>query len=98
MNLQEVLRYPIVTEKTEAIKADYKHGERHSFCVHKKANKELIRQALRHFYGVKVSKVNIIQNPAKIKRFRTQRARHFGEKKAIVSLARGETMDIYSQK
>ena len=96
MELHSVLLAPIITEKTEALKRVANGGERHTFRVHRQANKELITQALRYFYQVDAVKVNIINMPGKLKRFRRDKVRQPALKKAIVTLARGQSLELES--
>ena len=97
MNLYQVLLKPVVTEKTEEIRQSLKGYQRYSFYVHSQANKELVRQALRHFYKVKAVKINIMNNPGKYKRFQRQRYRQSARKKAIVTLARGQSIEFLTK-
>ncbi len=97
MTLHEVLITPIRTEKSEQLKESLRGVSRYSFYVHKKANKELVRQALHHLYKVKVTKVNILIEAGKQKRFRQDKYKQSGLKKAIVTLARGHSLDLLSK-
>ena len=94
MELHSILISPIVTEKTESVKTSLPESERHVFSVHRKANKESITQALRYFYQVDAVKVNILNMPGKLKRFRRDKVRQPGVKKAIITLARGQSLDL----
>jgi large subunit ribosomal protein L23 len=70
------------------------------FIVDKKANKVEIKKAIEDFYNVKVLDVNTISYAGKVKSrftkagFLSGRTNAF--KKAIVTLAEGETIDFYS--
>lgn len=97
MNLHQVLLKPVVTEKTGEIKQSLKGYQRYSFYVHPKANKELVRQAVRYFYKSKVLKVNIMNNAGKYKRFQRQKYRQSAYKKAIVTLARGQSIELLAK-
>jgi large subunit ribosomal protein L23 len=92
MNVHEVIRAPLMTEKTEAIKSAGKGVNRYTVRVHPEANKELIRQALHKIYKVKASKVNIINVPGKLKRFRYDRYKQPSWKKAIITLEAGQEL------
>ena len=65
----------------------------------KKANKLEIKKAVELFYGVQVSEVNTIIMPSKAKAKYTKAGfivgRKSAKKKAIVTIAEGETIDIY---
>ncbi len=88
--VENVLRRPIVTEKTVSQK------DKFSFAVHADASKADIVKAVQEFYGVSAEKVNIVNLPQKTRIIRRgQVARKRAPfKKAIVTLKKGETLDF----
>lgn len=96
MKLSDVLIKPILSEK--ANKQSEKMN-RYSFVVDKKANKLEIKKAIEEFYGVQVENVNTIVVPSKLKSKYTKAGYIVGrkpsKKKAIVTVAEGETIDLY---
>ena len=93
-----VIIKPLVTEKMTKITE--KMSNRYGFIVEKKADKLQIAKAVEALYDVKVVKVNTLIAPAK-KRNRYTKAgiitgRVPSYKKAIVTLAEGNTIDFYS--
>ncbi|HNR19787.1 MAG: 50S ribosomal protein L23 [Bacteroidetes bacterium] len=92
-----VIKKPIITEKMTAM--GEKHG-RYAFVVDKNANKIEIKKAVKKMYNVNVASVNTINTPGKsLSRFTTTGvlSGHKGKyKKAIITLAKGETIDFYS--
>ena len=96
MKPSDVLIKPILSEK--ANKQSEKQN-RYTFVVDKKANKLEIKKAVEQFYGVQVSDVNTIVVPSKAKSRYTKAGfisgRKPSKKKAIVTIAEGETIDIY---
>ena len=96
MKLSDVLIKPILSEK--ANKQSEKMN-RYSFVVDKKANKLEIKKAVESFYGVQVDHVNTIVVPSKAKSKYTKAGYIVGrkpsKKKAIVTVAQGETIDLY---
>lgn len=93
-----VIIKPLVTEKMTKITE--KFNNRYGFIVDKDADKDAIKKAVESFYDVKVVKVNTLIAPAK-KRNRYTKAgvitgRVPSYKKAIVTLAEGNTIDFYS--
>ena len=96
MKLSDVLIKPILSEK--ANKQSEKMN-RYSFVVDKKANKLEIKKAIESFYGVQVEGVNTIVVPSKAKAKYTKAGfivgRKPSKKKAIVTVAKGETIDLY---
>ena len=97
MKLAEVLVKPIVTEKSNAL-AD--KSRTYAFKVSKKANKIEIKKAVQDFYGVTVIDVKTVVVPGKHKSRFTKAGFINGVKpafkKAYVTVAEGETIDLYS--
>lgn len=97
MNLTEVLVKPILTEKANAQQEKLR---RYAFRVNRKANKLEIKTAVEAFYGVSVLEVNTIVVPGKNKTRYTKAGFIKGVKpaykKAYVTVAEGETIDLYA--
>jgi large subunit ribosomal protein L23 len=96
MKLSDVLVKPILSEKANR---QAEKMNRYSFVVDKKANKLEIKRAVESFYGVQVDDVNTIIVPSKAKSKYTKAGlisgRKPSKKKAIVTVAKGETIDLY---
>lgn len=93
--LYDVLRRPIVTEKTAYQSS--KLGQ-YVFEVDQSATKAQIKEAVEALFDVTVTRVNVIVNPAKrSRRARSRRVlvRRPSYKKAIVTLAAGATIDVF---
>jgi large subunit ribosomal protein L23 len=93
----EVLVKPLITEKMTDLGT--KLGQ-YGFVVNRKANKVEVKQAVEAMYGVTVQSVNTMVIPGK-KRSRNTKSKFIvgrtsAVKKAIVTLAEGETIDFYS--
>ena len=86
---------PIITEKFSAM-AD---KGRYAFVVEKTANKVEIKNAIEKAYGVTVQSVNTMNYIGKIKMRYTQTKIMSGlvkkAKKAVVTLKKGDTIDLY---
>ncbi|MFN4007169.1 MAG: 50S ribosomal protein L23 [Chitinophagaceae bacterium] len=97
MQLAEVLIKPILTEKSNKQQEKLR---RYAFKVAKQANKLEIAKAVETMYGVKVVDVNTIVVPGKNKTRYTKAGFIKGVKpaykKALVTVAEGETIDLYS--
>lgn len=97
MRLQEVLVRPVITEK---VNGQMEKENRYTFVVDKRSNKLEIKEAVEDFYNVKVTEVNTIVVPAKNKSRFTKagfvKGRKPSYKKAVVTLAEGETIDLFS--
>jgi len=89
-NLYDILRKPIITEKTSLL------GElgKYVFEVAPKANKTSVKKAVQEVFGVKVTKVNILNQKGKVKRFRGKIGKQSDVKKAIVTLAEKQEIDL----
>jgi large subunit ribosomal protein L23 len=92
-----ILIKPIVTEKMTS------QGDklnRYGFVVDKRANKLQIKTAIEKTYGVSVTDVNTLRYSGKQKSRFTRSGMVTGRrnaiKKAIITLAKGETIDFYS--
>ncbi len=86
----DVIRRPIVTEKSTL-------GSEHNqvfFRVAIDANKGEIKRAVEKLFNVKVTKVNTLINKGKTKRFRGRLGKRVDVKKAIVTLAEGQSLDV----
>lgn len=97
MKLNEVLIKPILTEKANAQQEKLK---RYAFRVDRRANKLEIKKAVESFYGVNVVDVNTAVVPGKNKTRYTKAGFIQGMKpaykKALVTVAEGDSIDLYS--
>jgi large subunit ribosomal protein L23 len=88
---------PVITEKMTGLGEKY---NRYGFIVHKKANKLEIKKAVKDLYGVDVESVNTMfysgKNKSRFTKAGVISGRTSAYKKAIVTLAKGETIDFYS--
>lgn len=82
MNSYDIIRRPVITEKSMSDMADRKY----TFIVDIKANKFMIKNAVEEIFKVKVEKVNTIKMMGKMKRMGRYEGRRPGYKKAIVKL------------
>jgi large subunit ribosomal protein L23 len=94
-NIYDVLRRPIFTEKSS-----YQSGDLHQYVfeVSREATKSLVSDAIETLFDVDVVRVNMINLPAKrAKRWRNRRVsvRKPALKKAIVTLAPGDTIEVF---
>lgn len=98
MKASDVLIKPILSEKANK---QTERANRYSFVVDRKANKLEIKKAVETFYGVQVQDVNTCIMPSKLKSRYTKAGYLVGrkpaKKKAIVTVAAGETIDIFNQ-
>jgi large subunit ribosomal protein L23 len=92
MTLYEVLKKPIITEKSTIQKETMNQL---SFEVDRKANKVEIRRAVEKVLSVKVVDVRTIQMKGKVKRVGRVQGRRRSWKKALVTLAPGEHVEFF---
>jgi len=97
MKFSDILIKPILTEKANAQQDTLR---RYAFKVARKANKLEIKKAIENFYGVSVTDVNTSVVPGKNKSRFTKAGVLSGRKpaykKAYVTVAEGESIDLYS--
>ena len=94
MKLTDVIRRPLITEKTTVIRED---GRTLVFQVAADANKIAIKHAVEHLLGAKVESVRTSINHGKIKRQGRFAGRRSDWKKAYVKLREGEKMPEFLQ-
>ena len=93
--IYEILRRPLVTEKTSSQSGKI---NQYSFIVADQATRTQVKDAIETLYDVEVVRVNIINTAAKRgRRLRSRRllVRKSAFKKAIVTLAEGQTLPIF---
>ncbi|MER9849165.1 50S ribosomal protein L23 [Mesorhizobium sp. M0106] len=86
----DVIVSPAITEKS-TMASDQNQVV---FNVAKKASKPEIKAAVEALFGVKVMAVNTLVRKGKIKRFRGTIGRQSDVKKAVVTLAEGQSIDV----
>jgi len=89
MKLTEVIRRPLITEKTTVLRDD---GKTVVFEVAKAANKIDVRRAIEKLLGIKVAEVRTSMTRGKLKRQGRFVGRRSDWKKAYVRLRPGEKM------
>ena len=88
--MTDILRAPVISEKSTLIA---EHNQV-TFRVAIDADKAQIKQAVEGLFGVTVTKVNTIRQKGKVKRFRGMLGQRNDTKKAIVTLADGDSIDL----
>ncbi len=92
MNHYEVIRRPILTEKSGYLADELNH---YTFEVDRRATKQMVREAVERIFDVEVVGVNIINVPGKARRWRRHISHSSEWKKAIVTLAAGDTISFF---
>mgnify|MGYP001422546390 CR=1 FL=1 len=90
INFIDSIRNPIITEKATILSEQNKTV----FKVHEKANKTSIKKNIEKLFKVSVVKVNIINQKTKMKLKQGRKSYKSGYKKAIVTLKKGQSIDL----
>ena len=91
MEPTQVIIRPVISEKSYRLADDGKY----TFLVAPGANRTQVRQAIEAVFGVKVTGVNTLNRPGKRRRTRHGWGKRPDTKRAIVSLADGERIDVF---
>ena len=104
LSVWDILKSPVVTEKTVLLKedsseenSDRKAGQVLTFRVDRKATKTQIKSAVQEVFNVKVANVRTVQYEGKVKRRGRIEGRKAAFKKAYVTLRKGEPMVDYAE-
>lgn len=89
---RDVLLAPVVSEKSYGLMDEGKY----TFLVAADANKTEIKIAVEKVFDVKVSSVNTINRQGKSRRTRFGTGKRKDTKRAVVSVAAGQSIDIFS--
>jgi large subunit ribosomal protein L23 len=90
---RNVIRRPIVTEKSMRGTVLEKR-KKYTFEIDGASSKPVIRDAVQRLFSVRVTKVNVIRIPGRARRRGQHHYRDAGYRKAIVTLADGDKIDI----
>jgi large subunit ribosomal protein L23 len=88
---RDVLLAPVISEKSYGLIDEGKY----TFIVHPDANKTQIKIAVEKVFNVKVTNVNTVNRVGKRKRTRLGFGKRKDTKRAIVSLAAGDRIDLF---
>ncbi|MCH2531359.1 MAG: 50S ribosomal protein L23 [Dehalococcoidia bacterium] len=92
MHVFQVLKRPIITEKSTVLQEQNKYV----FEIMPRANKTQVREAVERAFEVSVTNVNIVMNAGENRRLRNGRwLRTSATKKAIVTVAPGQTIQLF---
>ncbi len=89
-SMYDLIRSPVVTEKS----TQGTENNQVTFRVSRDATKPQIKTAVEGLFGVKVTKVNTLNMNGKVKMFKGRPGKRADYKKAIVTLAEGDSIDI----
>lgn len=98
VDFDKIILKPVITERSALLK---ERSNKFVFEVDPRANRKQIKEAIEKFFNVKVKRVNTSIVRGKKKTVFRKAGRFTGNrpdrKKAIVSLAKGDTIDIFDQ-
>ena len=86
----DLIKKPIITEKGTLLS----NNSQIIFSVPMDTNKTIVKKAVEKLFGVNVKKINIVISKGKTKRFKGKKGKRKDEKKAIISLEKGQKIDI----
>ena len=89
----DIIKYPIITDKATRLL----ENNQYSFVVNPSSNKITIKAAIEYLFNVKVIKVNTSILPKKKKRIGMSIGYKPNYKKAIVTLADQDTINLFSE-
>jgi large subunit ribosomal protein L23 len=91
---RDIVIRPVVSEKS------YAGLERntYTFLVDPRANKTEIKEAIQQIWNVRVLNVNTMNRQGKVKRTRLSTGKRPDQKRAVVTLAEGDTIEIFEAK
>ncbi len=90
IHLYDKILSPLLTEKSTNLSEQNKIV----FKVHKKANKKNLKSNIEKIFKVNVTKINIINKQNRKKMTRGRKVKVSGFKKAIITLKKGQTIDL----
>ena len=91
----DVIVEPVITEKTMSLMQEQ---NKVTLRVSKTANRSEVKKAFEKIFGVKVTKVNIVNVPAKeTTRGGRYKGRISGFKKAVVTVKEGQAIDLFKE-
>ena len=91
----DIIKRPIITEKSSSL---IDKNLQYTFEVDPKANKVEIKNAFEAIFGVKVKQVNVSNVRAKDKRVGKYSGKTSSYKKAVITLAEGQSLDLLKNK
>ena len=89
---RDVILAPVVSEKSYDL---IEHNNTYTFMVDPRSNKSEIRSAVEQVFGVRVVRVNTMNRKGKLKRQGWKMGRRKNTKRALVTLATGNSIDVF---
>lgn len=93
LNSNEIIKYPIITDKATKLL----ENNQYSFIVNPKSDKLAIKAAIEYLFNVKIIKINTCHLPKKKKRIGKYVGWKSHYKKAVVTLSKGDTINLFTE-
>ena len=90
LNLYDKILFPLLTEKSTNLSEQNKIV----FKVPNGANKKNLKTNIENIFKVNVTKINIINKKSRLKLTRNRKVKVSGFKKAIITLKKGQSIDL----
>jgi large subunit ribosomal protein L23 len=91
-DLRDVILAPVVSEKSYDL---IENNNTYTFMVDPRSNKSEIKSAVEQVFGVRVVRVNTMNRKGKLKRQGWKMGRRKNTKRALVTLAAGNSIDLF---
>ena len=92
LNMYDKILFPVITEKSTNLSSLNKIV----FKVPNTANKKTLKKNIEKIFKVNVTKVNIVNKKTRLKLTRGRKVKVIGYKKAIITLKKGQNIDLTS--
>ena len=92
MEARDIIRRPILTERSNLLR---ERENKYTFEVHPSATKADVKRAVEEVFGTRVVAVNVMSVRGKPRRVRLVRGRRRDWKKAIVTVAAGQSISFF---
>lgn len=93
MSNEQIIKYPIITDKATRLL----ENNQYTFIVNRYSNKTIIKSAIEFLFNVKVKKINTCRLPKKKKRVGKYIGWKSQYKKAIVTLSKGDVINLFTE-
>lgn len=89
-----LIKKPVISEKSISAQSS---GNKYTFLVEGQATAADIKKAVNEAFGVDVVKANVINLPAKSKRFRRIKGQRAARKHVVVTLKKGQSIPLFEE-
>lgn len=94
LNIYDIIVGPVVTDKAYRLSRNF---NKLALYVHMHANKPLVKRALEELFNVKVEEIRMLVRKGKTRRVGRRAVQGSSSKKAIITLAKGYSLDLFDQ-